>query len=264
MGQGAREVSFNDDAGQPANDPEVERLVEDIEETRDEMTGTVEEIGDRLDPKNIVADAKDTVRAATVGKVEEMANTAGEIASDAGETVKEAGSSVIDMITQNPVPAAMIGIGLGWLVMSGRNRTASSSWNGHSTGSDPLQQAKLKVGSVAGDVGDAVGGTADKVSRMADEMPYQVRTAAADLGEQATQVYNSSPLAVGAIAVAVGTAIGLALPTTSFERKALAEPARKALTAAEDVATDALSQAEDTARDAEQQALEEERQARPH
>lgn len=268
MGEGAREVTDNNPEQTP-NDPEVERLVEDIEETRNEMTGTVEEIGDRLDPKNIVADAKETVRNATVGKVEEMANTAGEVASDATETIRETGSSVIDMVTRNPIPAAMIGIGVGWLVMSGRKEQhtyrSNGSWSSNRA-SQPgaIDQAKRKVDEMTGDLGDAVDQATGKVSRFADDVPEQIRSTAYDVGDTAGQVYSSNPLAVGAIAVAVGTAIGLALPPTDMERRTIAEPARKALSAVEDVATDALGQAEQTARDVEEQALEEDRQARPH
>ena len=111
------------------DDPEVEALVGDIVETREEMTVTVEEIGDRLDPRNIVAGAKDTVREATIGKVEDMANTAGAMVSDAGDTVREAGSGIVDTITKNPIPAAMVGLGLGWLALSSRSSGKSHEKN---------------------------------------------------------------------------------------------------------------------------------------
>ena len=76
MGEAAGEVTGWEDRPKgddlEAEDPEVEQLVGEIEVTRIEMTGTVEEIGDRLDPRNIVAGAKETVRDATVGKVEQL------------------------------------------------------------------------------------------------------------------------------------------------------------------------------------------------
>lgn len=280
MGQGTGQVN-DEQHDEIANDPEVERLVEDIEETRNDMTGTVEEIGERLDPKNIVADAKETVRAATVGKVEEMANTAGDMASEATQTVREAGSGVLDTITRNPVPAAMVGLGIGWLVMSNRSnadkasweraRSQRTSWDGStydssrgSNGHGAVDKAQQKVGEVAGDVERKVGQAADQVGRLADEVPYQVRTAADDLTQTASHMFESNPLAIGAIAVAVGTAVGLALPPTDMERRKLALPAREAIGKAEEVATDALEQVEQQARDVEEQALEEDRQAKPH
>lgn len=264
MGEGTREMSPNH-AEESFNDPEVERLVEDIEETRNDMTGTVEEIGDRLDPKHIVADARETVRNATIGKVEDMANTAGEIASEAGDTVREAGTGVIDMVTRNPIPAAMIGIGVGWLVMNKRNEPSWRRYEGANAGTtDPLQQARRRVDSMTTDVGHKVDDMTARAGQLADEVPQQVRSTAHEVGDTVALAYRANPLAIGAIAVAVGAAAGLALPSTGFERRTLAEPARKAFSAAEDVATDALGQAEQTARDAEEQALDEDRQARPH
>jgi hypothetical protein len=66
MGEAAGEVTGWEDrpSGEAltsdgvTGDPEVDQLVEEIEVTRVEMTGTVEEIGDRLDPKNINKPAK--------------------------------------------------------------------------------------------------------------------------------------------------------------------------------------------------------------
>ena len=70
-------------------DEEVEVIATEIEQTRDEMTGTVQAIGDRLDPANIVQDAKKTVREATVGRVEQMTSNALETAGDTGSGILE-------------------------------------------------------------------------------------------------------------------------------------------------------------------------------
>ena len=309
MGEGASEVTERDDvlaSDDQTTDPEVERLVEDIEETREEMTITVEEIGDRLDPRNIVEGAKETVKAATVGKVEDMANTAGSIASDATETVREAGSGIMQTITSNPIPAAMAAIGLGWLAMNRRqsNRgswtrypygsgygSSADRWSDQARGSgyrdsdyeqfgssaqsagmtgqgggpgELIGQAQERAGEVADRVGRKVDETAQHVGQMAEQVPYQVRTMTQDLGDQASRMFQGNPLAVGAIAVAVGTAVGLAMPVSEAERRMIAEPAQKALSKAEDVASEKLEQVEQQARDVEQQAREEDRQARPH
>ena len=309
MGEGTSEVIDRDDvlgSDDQATDPEVERLVDDIEETREEMTITVEEIGDRLDPRNIVEGAKETVKAATVGKVEDMANTAGSIASDATETVREAGSGIVETITRNPIPAAMAAIGLGWLAMNRRqsNRgswtrypygsgygSGASRWSDEARGSgsrdsdyeqfgssaqiagttghgggpgELIGQAQERAGEVADRVGRKVDETAQQVGQMAEQVPSQVRTLTQDLGDQASRMFESNPLAVGAIAVAVGTAVGLAMPVSDAERRMIGQPARQALSKAEDVASEKLEQVEQQARDVEQQAREEDRQARPH
>ena len=49
------------------DDPEerVERLTEEIDETRDGLTETIQAIGDKLEPANIARDATDSVVATT-------------------------------------------------------------------------------------------------------------------------------------------------------------------------------------------------------
>jgi hypothetical protein len=254
------------------DDPEVDELVDGIEETRQEMTLTVEEIGDRLDPRNIVEGAKETVRAATMGKVEDMANTAGAMVNDAGDTVREAGAGIVDRITRNPLPAAMVGIGLGWLAISGRssesrrsNRLDRYAYD-HRAQNRPsaIEKVQQRGGQIADQVGSTVGDAADQVHELAEQVPYQVRTTAQQLGDEAGRMYQQNPLAVGAIAVAVGTAVGLILPVTEVERRAIREPAREAFAKVEDAATTALEDAEQAARDVEQQAREEDLRSRPH
>jgi Protein of unknown function (DUF3618) len=298
MGQGAGEVTdaqrrYDDlDADAASSDPEVEQLVGDIEMTREEMTVTVEEIGDRLDPKNIVQSAKETVRDATVGKVEDMASTAGAMVSDAGDTVRDVGGGVVDTVTRNPIPAAMVAIGLGWLAMSRRSNGGGSSvryryagryagaypdpdthgdssdrstdtWSGQGDPS-PVEQVQQRAGDVAEQVQQRAGAAADQVGRLAGQVPYQVDSLTRQIGDNAGRMFNQNPLAVGAIAVAVGTAVGLVLPATETERRAIGQPARQALGKAEEAATEALGQAEQTVREAEDQARDEDRLTRPH
>ena len=80
----------------------------------------------------------------------------------------------------------------------------------------------------------------DRMSDVPDQMGYRVQ----DLSEQARNLIEDSPLAVGAVAVAVGTAIGAAIPSTSAERRVLRPAAERAIGTAEDKATEALDQAE--------------------
>jgi hypothetical protein len=108
-------------------DPEIDQLVEEIVYTREEMTGTVEEIGDRLDPRNVVAEATGSVRDATIGKVESVATQASDMVGNLPQSAQQAGTGIVDAIRRNPVPAAMVGIGLGWLAISSRGSSSSRS-----------------------------------------------------------------------------------------------------------------------------------------
>jgi len=125
-GDGDRAVAWtatsNDtdtDADSTVTDETLEIRAE-IEQTRSEMSATIDAIQERLNPQNIVEQAKETVREATVGRVENMV-------SEVKDTARETGNSVLDMIQKNPVPAAAIGLGLGWLLTRGGGDSGNGS-----------------------------------------------------------------------------------------------------------------------------------------
>ena len=277
----------SDNSGSAETAPEVEALAQDIEQTRDEMSGTVEAIADRLDPANIVQDAKDTVREATVGKVEQVASNVAETASglvdEAKYTAQDAGSGLMETVKRNPIPAAMAGIGIGWLLM---NRSSGSSsrrssfdqarWTGSNEygqyaasgqyggsgqfgqfgssqgsgqgltdkASGAVDQVGQQAGQIVDQVGTKVGDVADQARSTAQQVPNQVGSVARDVQSNAQRMVQQNPLAVGAIAVAVGTAIGMVLPKTQAEQRVLGPAAEKAITTAEQTATEAVQQLE--------------------
>lgn len=78
------------------------------------------------DVNQAIADAKTSARAATLGKLEEFATQAG----DAMNTTKD---TLVDTVRQNPIPAALMGVGLAWLLM---NRSSSASQRRSGGGED--------------------------------------------------------------------------------------------------------------------------------
>jgi len=292
-----------------SSDPEVEEIVGEIETTRDELAETVAAIGSRLEPSNVVADAKEAVRDATVGKVERtvesVTNTAGEMAGNAGATAQQAGSGIMETIRRNPVPALMTGIGIGWLFMNRSSGTSSSSsarrwttgsprvvdsddmayprygasgvyeatgttqqpeWQSSTDGggmADQLGQTAEQAGQRLGQTADRVGQTAGQLAGNASDtarqlagtagqtigdVQTQVGGAARQVGWSFQQVAQDSPLALGAIAVAVGTAVGLALPATQSERHVLQQPAQRLIGQAEQAISRPMEQMEQQAR----------------
>jgi F0F1-type ATP synthase assembly protein I len=99
------------------NSPDAIRA--EIEETRARMSNTVDAIQAKLSPERLTQEAKEMVKDATVRKVEKMAN----MTMHKAESWR---SQMMETIKQNPIPAALVGIGLGWLLIEG---TRSSSYN---------------------------------------------------------------------------------------------------------------------------------------
>ena len=131
---------------------ETSAAAHEIELTRADMTGTIEAIQERLDPEVLAEQAKDTahdvtdyairevieaareitdhaiaqardavrdvtgqgklaLRDATIGKVESMTRTA-------SDDVGGFRHAVVETIKANPMPAALVGFGLGWMFLN--------------------------------------------------------------------------------------------------------------------------------------------------
>lgn len=254
-----------------------------------------------------ITHARAAVREATVGRVEHMVH-------DARETVSEAGTSVLDTIKANPVPAALVGIGLGWLIMSARSSSGSAGsarrmrryrtaegYGGYGYAGDrdeerggsfadaprrALREGQRAVGSAvhsveegashlahgaqeaAFEVGEKVShlaqdaghrvaevasGAADAAKHFADDAAVRGRRVVRGAGRQIMRAergiegtLRENPLALGAIAIAIGAAIGLSLPSTHVEDEWMGDAKDRFIRRAEGAAGEAIHKAEET------------------
>jgi hypothetical protein len=210
-------------AEQP-NEREVDAVVirAEIEETRTQMSDTLDEIGERIRPSHIKEQIGQGIRDATVGRVENAAR-------DAFDRVGGAGQRVMETVRENPIPLAMIGVGLGWLFWGGRGNS-SKQYQGSSQQSESQSTVKA-VADRASEMGEQV---ADRARDMANTVRYDAREGA----RLATNQFHSNPLAIGAAAVAIGVAAGLAIPETRRERELMGDVRDKLVDRAKDVASE--------------------------
>jgi ElaB/YqjD/DUF883 family membrane-anchored ribosome-binding protein len=183
---------------------EIERTRAEIERTRADMGETVDAIQQRLSPESLKEQAKDRVKEATVGKAQ------------------GAGSTIVETVRANPVPAALTGIGLGWLFMSARRQSSAQlryeerDTSGPSAG-QAVERARDKVEETASQAQDRAGQVAGQaqhqVGRLGDQARYQARRASGGF----QRMLQENPLVVGALAIGTGAAVGLAIPETAKE-----------------------------------------------
>jgi hypothetical protein len=230
---------------------EVAEIRAEIEETRLEMGGTLNELGDRLEPGHLVEQAKENVREATIGRVE--------------ETAKGMSEMVMETIKRNPIPAALAGAGL---AMLWANRKQGG--NGHRTveyragygyqsrpasmydasGSHGSQGIGSKAKDAAATVGENVTGAVGSAAETAQQATGQVVDRAGQTVEQVgwrvDQFMQANPLAMGAIAVGAGALIGSLVPETTQERELLGDASRQVGNVVRDTVDDATTKAEET------------------
>jgi hypothetical protein len=300
-------------ASTPQDSPEAEVLEirDNIEHTRAQMSETIDELQVRLSPSYIKEQvreqvmehyhqAKESVRQATIGKVEDMVERV-------SDTVYDTRRSIVDTVTANPIPSALVGIGIAWLWMNRRSesessarryarayrspayddfappygRSSRSAWQERESGGwrddDPeargfASRAAEKVTGMAGQVQEAasnlagkaretVSGAVDQAQQKASDFANQAQQTASQWADQAQYkarrveqrvnvALRENPLAVGAVALAIGTAVGLAVPQTRKENEWMGEARDNLMEKAQSVAHEAMEQVQQGAQQA--------------
>ena len=263
----SRTTSMSDDD----YDDNTEQIRAEIEDTRAEMSQTINEIQERLSPEHLVDQVKETVREATIGKVERVMERVGEtisgvtepaleVAGRAGEAIKEAGTSVADKLWRNPIPMALIGLGVGMLVVrnfGGRSDSSSTSSQRYLPGRS--NYALGDAGRTQQTQGTSGAGALNQVKDTASDLASRSTEALSNLGTRAKdsasavstrfgEMMRDNPLAVGAVAIAAGTAVGLMLPSTRIESEYIGETGERLVEQVEDAARDALGKVQDAAK----------------
>lgn len=247
----------------------------EIERTRVEMSETLGEIQERLRPDHLIQQAKDTVTDAASGKVRNIMHSAGETATIVADQTRYASRNVADYVRMHPVQMAMLAGGVTWWLL--RNRGASDDWAGASEGWQdgpgydegfsagysssetrrPLTErvgeytsgARETVGEYASSARETVGEYASSAASGVRSAGRRVRSAASTAASSTRQTLRRTgtsvndwtheyPLAAGAIAVAVGAAIGLSAPGTEVEDRYLGEKRDRAMERARIAARD--------------------------
>jgi hypothetical protein len=92
-----------------------------IEQTRAEMSQTIDDIQARLSPSRLLTNAKQRVRDATVGRVERIPDRSN---SDLGNGRRFGTERVMSTVKANPIPVALVGVAAtGLLLRTWRRRT---------------------------------------------------------------------------------------------------------------------------------------------
>ena len=120
-----------------------EEILVEIEQTRVEMSGTIDALQEKLNPDRLkeqvteaVREQAETVKEHMTSAVQEQVemvkgNIHDATIGRAGEMVSNVGKSgLVETIKQNPIPAALAGLGIGWLLMN-RQQGASGDRGGY-------------------------------------------------------------------------------------------------------------------------------------
>ena len=244
-------------------DENTEQLRTEIEGTRAEMSQTINEIQERLSPEHIMGQVKETVREATIGKVERVMDRVGETISDAtepaleamgraGTTIKETGISVAGSMRRNPIPVALIGLGLGMLLVRSFRGNGHDYETRYPTPRRPqgFSGGQTQYGANTGALSQVKETASDLAHRSTETLSNLGATAkdtAASFGTRCATVLRENPLAMSAVAVAAGTAVGLVIPSTRLESEYIGEASEQLIDKAQEAARGAIDKVQNVA-----------------
>lgn len=212
-------------------DESAASLEREANAVREQVADTAEKLRDKMSPGQMLDEFADYFR-----------NSDGSLALDNLKT----------QVRDNPLPLALVGAGLAWLFLGGGPTTkdlketasgfvandddasqpesdqdelfprgSSSMSNAGATVADAAASAYSAVGDAATGTRDAVSAAASDAKDYAADAGRKISKGSRRVGRQVQNgfldVLSKEPLVLGALGIAVGTAIGAMLPSTEFE-----------------------------------------------
>jgi ElaB/YqjD/DUF883 family membrane-anchored ribosome-binding protein/gas vesicle protein len=234
----------------PADERSPQEIEREIERTRERMSDNIDALGDKLSPDNLKQQAKDAI-----------AGKAQDVVANVGDHARQTGSRVVEFITENPLPVAAVTLGAIWLFTMRKGSQGEVSGDRMArfayTGPERREIGRPGLGrrlmDRAESVRHTVGDKAHHASERAGELTHEVQERAGELGSSAKErardargglerMMQENPLALAAGAAVIGLALGMLLPET--------EPERRAMGSTRDQLADRVSNVADRVKDA--------------
>src|SRR5579862_8501146 len=205
---------------------------------RDMTQGALGAMREHLNPHEIADQVTGVVRDVTSRSMTTMVN-------NAQDAAKNAGSSLLERIRQNPVPVALIGLGLGLLLAQDPLRRAQGQV------AQITQQAQGAAGQLAERAQDATGQVVGQARTQVEQLGAQAQQQAAQAGSWLQETLKENPLAVGATALAIGAIVGLMIPETPQEHQLMGKTRDALVEQVQTTASETLHKAQHVAEEAQ-------------
>ena len=211
----------------------VAQAEQDAEAARSKLEYTLDELRGRLRPGRMLDEALDYAKDGS-----------------AGEFVKKFGRQV----RGNPLPVALVGAGLAWLMMARRDsriepndfekryRAAGEGYSPTDVGTDTrvsslkdkasqsaarvgeaAEAAYDKAGSLYNDATGSASAAADQLGRSANDVAGRVSDLGGKTADSVARLIKEQPLVLGALGLALGAVLGSAMPGTRTENRLAGE-----------------------------------------
>ncbi len=195
---------------QPPPSTNVNALEASVEQTRQDIAATLTALQGKVQPSAVFADTRD----ALVGGAQNAITGAEDAVSALMKAVQQ-------HLPNAPLAEAALGAVVAWLATIGQRAQAAGNGAAASLGttaSEATAQAQQGTAQLADQVRDRVAQATNDLQQNASEAVARAQTQIGQEFAQLEQMVGKNPWLVGALALGVGVAIGVALPETDQER----------------------------------------------
>ncbi len=216
----------------------VSQIEHDLQRERAELASSLEALQERISIEGITRQI-----------TEQISRHGGDI-----------GRSAMNSVKANPLPLALTGIGLAWMMMNDvQGKHASSTANGSAATKDTGlrsdgQSMGHRAAETADDLRDRMRQGTEELSEAARARVVEARERAyrarleverrtGNAGRQMVELFNDQPIVAGALALALGAALGTTIPRTKAEDQALGETSDRLFEDAERIFRDEVEKA---------------------
>ena len=244
----------NSNASKPDDQKKPDALEREVDEVRQRLSQTVDALGTRLSPGELLDQFIGTAR-----------EHGGELSRNFGGQLK-----------QNPVPALLTTVGIAWMMAgSGNSANAGAGYssaggsyaddadsmagdgsNGSSlgqavkskveAGKDKLAVGKNKLAEGRQTAADGLDSARSSIGEHAGAARHNAKVQASELQQNMQQFMHEQPLVAGTLGLALGAALGALVPPTETEDKLVGSASDSATERAEQAAVEQYERGRET------------------
>lgn len=220
-----------------------EEIEADIDRTRERISEDIDAITYKLSPQRIKDQAQGTIQGVQEAIVSSFQGATKDIGSGEGQT------GIVDLIKANPLPATLIGLGVGLLAAGGAATATTGSYPDENDSYGASRYDSNRYDSNRYDSNRYVSGMSEKVSY--NYSPGEGPKALPRPGQTShesgiTKWVSDYPLAAGVLGAVAGAVVGLALPGSRYEDEVMGQTSDQFIGEAKSKVGDVIDVAKET------------------
>jgi uncharacterized protein YaaR (DUF327 family) len=226
-----------------SDDRSPDEIERDIEQTQDRIAGSIDELARRLSPTHIKDQAVQSLNENL--NIPGLKHFIGDVKGNVTEGAKTAGVKMLEGVKHNPLSSAFVGVGLGLAAVGGiiaARTDAAQMSTGYGSNYSANRNLNTKTRTYDERLRDMMETIENKDNHTSEDSSTSKLQSAKNVvsggvqhakeatmhGAQVakdglTRALDAQPLAIGAVALLAGAAVGLLLPRTSYEDSLMGE-----------------------------------------